>query len=111
MDKADTAISAALRGEPAIWRELGDPGAADRFVAAATRHRVRPLLAWRLHGAGELPLWPECIRAALLDAQRSEAALEVVRRLELSRLLRAFAAARVPVLMFKGAALAYSIYP
>jgi Uncharacterised nucleotidyltransferase len=111
MDPAETSVCAALRGAPGVWRALGDSAAADRFLAAAARHRVRPLLAWRLHATGELPGWPVAIRRAVLDAARGEAALEVARRLELCRLLEALAAAGVEVLLLKGAALAYSAYP
>lgn len=111
MDQAEAAICAALRGEPGIWRQLADPLAAERFVTGAARHRVRSLLAWTLHRTGELSLWPEPVRRALIDAQRAEAALEVVRAIELRRLAASFAAAGVPMLVFKGAALAYSIYP
>ena len=111
MDQAETAICAALRGDPGIWRHVADPLMAERFVAAASRHRVRPLLAWTLHRAGELPLWPEPVRRALIGAERGEAALEVVRGIELRRLAASFAVAGVPVLVLKGGALAYSIYP
>jgi hypothetical protein len=93
------------------WRQLRTPADEAAFVAAAAEHRLRPLVGWRLRESGELLRWPAGVRKALVDAERAEAALEVTRRLELSRLLRAFAAAEVPVLVFKGAALAYSLYP
>lgn len=109
MDEADRALCQALRGTPDVWRHLDGP-MVERFLGAASRHRVRPLLAWRLHGTGELPAWPAPIRRALLDTARGEAALEVIRRFELRRLLDAFAAAGVPVLVLKGAALAYATY-
>ena len=111
MDAAEALLCAAIRGTPGIWRDLAEPAAQSRFLAAATLHRLRPLLAWRLRQSGELPSWPAPIRQALADAERAEAALEIVRRQELCRLLRAFAAADVPVLLLKGAALAYSLYP
>ena len=111
MDVAEASLCAAVRGTPGIWRELAEPSAQSRFVAAADLHRLRPLLGWRIRQSGELPLWPAAIRQALLDAERGEAALEIVRRQELCRLLEAFAAADVPLLLLKGAALAYSLYP
>ncbi len=110
MESAERSICAALRGEPGAFRGLPLP-AFESCLAAATRHRVRPLLVWRLHGTKDLAAWPAAVRRALLDAAAGEAALEVARRLELGRLLTAFAAARVPVLLLKGAALAYSVYP
>jgi hypothetical protein len=111
MDVAEASLCAAVRGALGIWRELAGPQAQSRFLATAALHRLRPLLGWRLHQSGELPLWPASIRQALLDAERGEAALEIVRRQELCRLLDAFAAADVPILLIKGAALAYSMYP
>ncbi len=111
MDVAEASLCAAIRGTPGIWRQLADPAAQSRFLAAAALHRLRPLLGWRLRLSDELPLWPASIRQALSDAERAEAALEIVRRQELCRLLQAFASADVPVLLFKGAALAYSLYP
>src|SRR5262245_19942566 len=111
MQDAEASISAALRGVPGVWRELTGPAAEERFLSAAAEHRVRALLAWRLHQSGELRLWAESVRRALVDAERGEAALEIVRRHELCRLLQGFAAVDVPVLLLKGAALAYSLYP
>jgi hypothetical protein len=111
MDAAETSLCAAVRGTPGIWRQVAEPAAQSLFLAAATRHRLRPLLGWRLHQSGDLASWPAPIRRALIDAERAEAALEIVRRQELCRLLQAFASADVPVLVLKGAALAYSLYP
>jgi len=111
MEDAEASVSAALRGVPGVWRDVTEPAAQERFLAAAAAHRVRPLLAWRLHQSGELARWPAPIRRALVDAERGEAALEIARRRELCRLLLAFAAVDIPVLLLKGAALAYSFYP
>jgi hypothetical protein len=63
-----------------------------------------------LRESGEIESWPVDIRQSLLDAERAEAALEIARRHSLCRLLQAFASTHVPVLVFKGAALAYSLY-
>jgi hypothetical protein len=111
MDGSETLLCAALRGVPGGWRELRDPAAASRFLAAAAQHRLRPLLAWRLHQSPEWTDWPDDIRRGLVNAERAEAALEIVRHQDLSVLLRAFDRAGVPLLLFKGAALAYSRYP
>jgi hypothetical protein len=111
MEVVDTALSAAVRGTPGVWRQLADSSSQSRFLEAAALHRIGPLLGWRLHQSGELSLWPASIRRALIDAEKGEAALEIVRRQELCRLLEAFATRQVPVLVFKGAALAYSRYP
>ena len=110
MEFVDTSLCAVLRGTPGIGRAL-DEAAQTAFLAAATRHRVKGLLAWQLHRIGELRSWPASIREPLSSAARAEAALEVNRRLELCRLVAAFGLADLPLLLFKGAALAYSVYP
>src|SRR5262245_40825590 len=111
MNEAEKLVCAALRGEGGTWRQLRDEDAETCFLDAAAAHRVRPLLAWRLHQSGELAQWPATIRTALTDAARGEAAVDVVRRQELGRLLDAFARAGIPVVVLKGAALACSTYP
>ena len=111
LGEAEASLCAAVRGDREIWRRLTEPAAQARFLEAAALHRCRPLLAWRLRESGELSLWPRAVRTALADAERAEAALEILRRQELCRLLQACAGADVPVLLFKGAALAYSLYP
>ena len=101
-------LAAALRGLPGSSRTIDDP---QRFLALAAEHRVRPLLAWRLRETGEFAAWPDAIRHALAENERAEAAIEIVRRRALARLLRACESADLPLLLFKGTALAYDIYP
>jgi hypothetical protein len=110
-DAAIDAVCAAIRGIPNVWRGLTAPAEQSRFLAAAARHRLRPLIAARLRETGEWRSWPQTVRGALADAERAEAALEIARRQELSRLLAACGSADLPVLLIKGAALAYSMYP
>lgn len=111
LDTAESLLCAALRGTPDVWRALREPGQQTRVLQAATQHRVRPLLAWRLRERGEWPSWPESIRQALQASERAEAVIEIARRRELARLLGAFGAAGIPVLLLKGAAFAYALYP
>jgi hypothetical protein len=110
MDVVESAVCAVMRGRTGVWRDLADAAARARFLDAATRHRVRPLIAWRIRQTGEGAQWPPEILRALVDAERAEAALELVRRHDLARVLSGFAAAGVPVVVMKGAALAYSRY-
>jgi putative nucleotidyltransferase-like protein len=111
LDAAESSLCAAIRGTPEVWRRLRDPEASSRLLEAAAHHRLRPLLAWHLREQGELGAWPESLRVALVDAERAEAVVEAVRRQELCTLLGAFETGGVPVLLLKGAALAYSLYP
>lgn len=108
---ADTLLIAALRGDPGVIGELVEPGRQASFLDAAIRHRVRPLLAWRLRERQELQAWPGAIRESLVASERAEAAIDVYRWAELARLLPVFQTAGIPVLLLKGAALAYSLYP
>ena len=68
------------------------------------RHRVRPLLAWRLRNRGEWQEWPHALRTPLHASERAEAAIEIARRGDLTILLGALGAAGIPVLLLKGAA-------
>jgi hypothetical protein len=111
MTRAELLVCAALRGERQVLRELEDPAAQTAFGESAARHRVAPLLVWQLDASGEWRFWPLPLRTRLGQIARAEAALEIARRSELRRVLAAFAAARIPVILFKGAALAYSRYP
>jgi len=100
-DKADvpttadavTMACACLRGEAvALSAEV---------VTAAREHRVELLIAER-----DVSAVPD-LRADL----RKAAILDALRESELRRLLEAFAAAGIDVLLLKGAALAYTLYP
>jgi hypothetical protein len=105
------ALVAALRGVPGVWRELDDPVRQQRFLEEAGAHRVKPLLVWALSRSGDLPRYPDRIRDSLLGAARAEGALEIARQYDLCRVLSAFSSAGVDVLLIKGAALAYTVYP
>jgi len=103
----DDLIVAALRHHEATWP--GDAGEelASSVLASAEDHGVMPLLST----TPAVERWPVHVREALRTARRSEAALEVLRRRELGALLREFRAARIPVLLLKGAQIAYTHYP
>jgi hypothetical protein len=105
------ALVAALRGASGVWRELDDPVRQQAFLDEAAAHRVKPLLVWALSRAGDLPRYPDRVRESLLDAARAEAALEIARQYDLGRALSACSSAGIDVLLIKGAALAYTVYP
>jgi hypothetical protein len=102
-----------------ITRALRDPAGAapalDRdaaaLIAAAAQHRVLLLLGWMLRAAGRLSEWPEDFVRAFQQAEHAAVAVDCVRHLELVRALDRLSEAGVSVLVFKGAALAYSHYP
>lgn len=101
---ADRAYSALLKGEAADWRFLAQPGALDHALLRARYHGAAALLLQRsaeIPPALRTPLQAEVRRFAmweLADAEWVRRALEGLHR------------AGVPALVFKGAALAYSLY-
>ena len=107
----ESLLCAALRGTSGVWRQLGDPVDQAGFLETAARHRVRPLLAWRLRNTGEWQEWPDALRSPLHASERAEAAIEIARRADLTTLLGALGAAGIPVLLLKGAAFGYTLYP
>ncbi len=76
----DNLVAAILRGEPTAWPADAGQVEQDRFVAAASRHSVLPLLAPQLHQAKTLEGWPASIRERLVEATRNEAMVESLRR-------------------------------
>jgi len=107
----ESLLCAALRGTSGVWRQLEDPVDQASFLEATVRHRVRSLLAWRLRDRGEWQEWPHALRTPLHASERAEAAIEVARRTDLTIVLGALGAAGIPVLLLKGAAFAYALYP
>jgi hypothetical protein len=99
-------LSAILRGELIADRTLAacDP---ETFRAVAEDHGVLPLVAERLT---EMSQTPPALVALLASRARREAAADVVREVELIRLMAALDAARLPALVMKGAQLAYTHY-
>ena len=104
-------LAAVLRGEPAACPP--DAGWADpkRFLAAAARHGVVPLLVHALDRTKTLDQWPPAIREPLVQAARRQVWVETQHRSELEQVLSALATLDVPALLMKGAALAYLYYP
>ena len=105
--EAGSLLVAALRGEPAPWPSDAGGPFADAVLDAAAGDQVAALLAQ----PATLNYWPEPLRSALHDVRRLAAATEALQRQDLSRLLDAFADARVCPLLLKGAQLAYTHYP
>ncbi len=80
---------------------------ADRLLALAAGHGLVPLLHHHLGATGELP---EPAHERLRVAARESAMLNMALYAELHRLLDALDAAAIPVVPYKGPALAVSLY-
>lgn len=99
-------LLAVLRGE--------DPGppahGAPAIAAECTEQEVGPLIQELAHHLPSYAAWPDALRHALDAQARYAAARELAVRVELTRVLSALHAGGMSALLFKGAALAYSVY-
>ena len=105
-----SSLCAALRGEAVDLPFSGRCELEAQLRASVAYHGIGPLLSQKL--ARTDSRWPgalEFLCAARPD--KREAAIELLRRHELERVLTALAGSGVCVLLLKGAALAYSLYP
>lgn len=99
-----------VRGETPPWPTAADPESQRSFFEETCRHGLQLLVADRLT-QGQFADWPVTLRACFDRERRRAAAVELVRREELVRVLGVLTEARIPVLLFKGAALGYTHYP
>ena len=74
-------------------------------------HGVGPLVYRAMRDHARLDAQPAAVRDELARLARQEALIEPFRRAETERVLGLLAAEGVPVLVFKGTALAYTCYP
>ena len=103
-------LAAHLRGEQPTWDEHA-LDSVDALWTSAANEGVLSLLAEKLlsdHSPFDPPVE---LQMALSSHARLEVAVELLRREELRRVVAAFEVAAVPVLLLKGSALAYSVYP
>ena len=107
----DDLVAAILRGDPVEWPPDGGRLEQQRFLEAAERHGVLPLVAHQLHRTNSLARWPGALQESFRQAARHAVVLEEMRRPELEHVLTAMAAANVRLLLMKGAGVAYLHYP
>lgn len=100
-------LAAVMRGAEPGAMPPGEAGlleaARAEGVLALCHHRLRRSPAWTQY--------PETLREALTRHARQAVAVELMRTAELRKVLAALAQAGLPVLLLKGAALAYTLYP
>jgi len=101
-------LIATLSGEPAPWRDLGVTR--DELFALCDREDLRGLLFSRMAASRNCADWPAGIRDDLAQDTRDETAREMLRRNEIDRVLSALTAGGVRPVVFKGTALAYTLY-
>ena len=69
-------LAAVLRGEPAGWPPEAGRAGPERFLEAAARHGVVPLLVHELDRTKTLHQWPTAIREPLTQAARRQVWVE-----------------------------------
>ena len=101
-------LAAVLRHETLPPRTLGEAPAA--FVRACGDDDLAGLVyevIRKQDGGGD---WMRTVRGALATQVRAQAAEEILRRLELMKVLEALRASGIQPILIKGVALAYSLY-
>jgi len=101
-------LAAILRGD-APWHTLARD--ASGFASICSAHEVTGLVQAAISRGAIGGDWPADVRDALACASRTSAAGELLRRREIGTALDALAAADADPILFKGTALAYSVYP
>jgi hypothetical protein len=105
----DALLAGVVRGDATRWPFVDDDRAL-RFLEAAARHGVQPLVARQLR-RGILSNAPDVVQQTLARAAVQQAAVEQRLASEARRVVDALADAGAPALLMKGTALAYTLYP
>ena len=105
----EAAMCALLRGEPVVWPASKGSNFEAQFFDNAEFHGVAPLLLHQLRRNPSLGSQAFGCQPSGLGLEK-KAAVELVRKHELVRVLDVLAESGVTVLLLKGAALAYSVY-
>ena len=100
-------VDAVLRGEAPSWSAVGAPGA--RVLDLCDALEISGLVHHRL---AQRPLhdWPDAVYQELASRAHRAAARELVRAHEIEAVLGSLAARGVQPILFKGAALAHTVY-
>lgn len=98
-------LAAILRGQRVAWSDLATTP--DRLIEYCDAEDLSSLA---YHALGSASDWPDAVRERLAARARAEAAIEMVRAVELRRAIDALDARGVRAVLFKGTALAYTRY-
>lgn len=101
-------MCAVLRGEHPAWPGSGDATLADAFIERSAYHGVQALLYERLHAATG---WPQNLLQALHQRAIGGAMWELRHQQVVAETLGALTRIGIEPVLFKGTALAYSLYP
>ena len=106
-EQLDALICAALRGENPPWPAPGDAALAEAFLAREEYHGVQTLLHERLCNVEG---WPGAILQRLREQAIAQAMWEMRHQQVLTEVLAKLANIGIRPVLFKGTALAYSLY-
>lgn len=98
------------RGEQIDWHTF-TPQDWQLFAAMAQNEGVAPLTHWQFRDGAYPAAMPGDVREKLANAYYKTLAHNTLLYEELTRILSAFEAAAIPVILLKGAALAQTVYP
>lgn len=108
MQLVESLICAVLRGERPGWPGTNDPALVDAFLERSEYHGVQALLHERLHNASD---WPPALLDALHQRAIAGTMWELRHQQVVAEMLAALARIGIEPVLFKGTALAYSLYP
>mgnify|MGYP000586677637 CR=1 FL=1 len=106
----DDTLCAVLRGESIDWPDAADEAFYIDLLARAAHHGVGSLLCHTLKSSNAWKQVPDRLQKPLLLQLRNGVAFEMLRAKDLVELNKSFELAGIPMLVLKGAALAYSHY-
>lgn len=99
-----------LRHETMVWPPAAGAAFAAEFLKHAGDHGVLPLIHDRIQGES-VPDWPAGVVRSCREHAIGQAMMELRHRALLTQVLATLAAIGVRPVLFKGTALAYSLYP
>jgi len=101
-------MCAVLRGERPGWPEADDQALVDAFLERSEYHGVQALLYERMH---DEPDWPPTVLDALHQRAIAGTMWELRHQQVVAEMLAELARVGIEPVLFKGTALAYSLYP
>ncbi|MGD9582398.1 MAG: nucleotidyltransferase family protein [Lysobacterales bacterium] len=107
-NRIDQYLARLLKGDRPTWPAAVDAGA---MVSAAERHGIAALLHERLSAAGGDATVPAGLIAGIARAAQTQTRRSLLLEAETRRVVAALNAAGYPLLLLKGSALAWWLYP
>ncbi len=104
-------LCAVLRREKVEWPPKEEPALYEELLQCAKAQGVEPLLCFFLKQTVAWASFPDQFQNSLQRGLRHQAVAEMVRTADLLNVLNKLRQADIPVLLLKGAALAYTHYP